>query len=314
MKLALLFPGQGSQTVGMGKALFETYSVAKAVFEEVDDALNQKLSHLMFEGPSEALTLTENAQPAIMAVSIAAQRVLEAELGFDIRTATYAAGHSLGEYSALCATRALSLAETARLLKLRGQSMQQSVPNGKGAMAAILGVDIATAEAIVAEAKGNDVLAVANDNADGQIVISGTKEAVDRAIEVAKTKGAKRSVLLQVSAPFHCPLMAPAAGIMAEALAAAKIASPVVPVIANMTAKPITSPDDIRRLLVDQVTGVVRWRETMDFLNAEGMTAAYEVGAGKVLTGLAKRACPNMKMQNLGEPADFAAALQAQAA
>lgn len=314
MKLALLFPGQGSQTVSMGKALFETYSVAKAVFEEVDSALNQHLSRLMFEGPSEELTLTENAQPAIMAVSIAAQRVLEAETGFDIRTATYAAGHSLGEYSALCATRALSLAHTARLLKLRGQSMQQSVPQGRGAMAAILGVDIKTAEAIVAEAKGSDVLAVANDNADGQIVISGTKAAVDRATEVAKTKGAKRSVLLQVSAPFHCPLMAPAAGIMAEALAAAKIASPIVPVIANITAQPVTSPDDIRRLLVDQVTGVVRWRETMDFLNAEGLTAGYEIGSSKVLTGLAKRACPNMKMLTLGEPADFMAVLQQQAA
>ncbi len=314
MKLALLFPGQGSQVVGMGKALFETYSTAKAVFEEVDEALNQPLSKLMFEGPSEELMLTENAQPAIMATSIAAMRVLEREAGFDIRTATYAAGHSLGEYSALCATRAISLAETARLLKLRGQSMQQSVPNGKGAMAAILGVDIKTAEAIVEAAKGNDVLSIANDNADGQIVISGVKEAVERAEAIAKEKGAKRFVLLQVSAPFHCPLMAPAAGVMYEALNAAKIASPIVPVIANMTAQPVTSPDDIRRLLVDQVTGVVRWRETMDFLNAEGMNAAYELGAGKVLTGLAKRPCPNMKMTAIGEPADLSTVLQAAAA
>ncbi len=314
MKLALLFPGQGSQVVGMGKALYTAHPVAKAVFEEVDSALNQHLSHLMFEGPSETLTLTENAQPAIMAVSIAAVRVLEREVGFDIRTAAYAAGHSLGEYSALCATRALSLAETARLLKLRGQAMQQSVPQGRGAMAALLGVNIAAAEAIVAEAKQGDVLTVANDNADGQIVISGAKTAVDRALDIAPSMGAKRAVLLQVSAPFHCPLMAPAAGIMAEALAAAHIAPPVVPVIANMTAAPVTAPDDIRRLLVDQVTGVVRWRETMDFLNAQAITNAYELGAGKVLSGLAKRACPGMKMLAIGEPADLAAVLQAQEA
>jgi [acyl-carrier-protein] S-malonyltransferase len=304
-KQAFLFPGQGSQSVGMGKALAEQFTVARDVFDEVDAALSQNLSALMFAGPAEELTLTENAQPAIMASSIAALRVLESETGLSVRDAAFVAGHSLGEYSALCASGALSLSETARLLRVRGQAMQQSVPAGKGAMAALIGVDYAVACQIADQASGEDVCAVANDNAPGQVVVSGEKSAVERAVEIAKTQGAKRAMMLQVSAPFHCPLMAPAAGIMDEALAAAKFSMPCVPLVANVTATAVVDPDTIRRLLVEQVTGQVRWRESMEYLAAQGVTRVLEIGTGKVLTGLIKRIAPQVEALNFGEPADL---------
>jgi [acyl-carrier-protein] S-malonyltransferase len=306
MKKALLFPGQGSQTVGMGKELAERFPVARQVFEEVDAALGSTLSAIIWNGPQETLTLTENAQPAIMATSIAALRVLEQETGFKIKEqAAFVAGHSLGEYSALCAAGALSLSDTARLLRLRGKSMQQAVPAGQGAMAALLGVDYPVASEIAKEAAADGVCAVANDNAPGQVVVSGSKAAVERAIEIAKTKGAKRAVLLDVSAPFHCPLMKPAAEAMAEALAKANIAAPCVPVVANVTAKAESDPAVIRRLLVEQVTGVVRWRESVEYLKAQGVTRAIEIGAGKVLSGLTKRIAPEIEMVNFGLPADL---------
>jgi [acyl-carrier-protein] S-malonyltransferase len=260
-KTALLFPGQGSQVVGMGKELAGQFAAAREVFEEVDSTLSQKLSIVMFDGPQDQLTLTENAQPAIMAVSIAALRVLQKETGFDVKArVAFVAGHSLGEYSALCAAGALSLADTAKLLKLRGQAMQKAVPAGQGAMAALIGAEIAGAEEVAKEAAQGEVCSVANDNAPGQVVISGSKAAIDRAVEIAKAKGIKRALLLEVSAPFHCSLMQPAAAAMKEALAAAKISAPIVPVVANVTAKAESDPETIRRLLVEQVTGVVRWR------------------------------------------------------
>lgn len=306
MKTALLFPGQGSQSVGMGKELSSQFAVARAVFDEVDEALGQKLSAILFEGPQETLTLTENAQPAIMATSIAALRVLEQERGFSVASdAAFVAGHSLGEYSALCAAGALSLADTARLLKLRGQSMQQAVPPGKGAMAALLGVDYDIASAIAKEAAGSDVCSVANDNAPGQVVISGSKEAVERALPIAKEKGAKRAVLLDVSAPFHSPLMVPAAKVMAEALAKVKWHAPSVPVVTNMTASAVTDQAKLQALLVEQVTGMVRWRESIGYLVSQGVTNAIELGAGKVLSGLNKRMAPDMVTQNVGIPADI---------
>ncbi|MGE0753636.1 MAG: ACP S-malonyltransferase [Alphaproteobacteria bacterium] len=306
MKTALLFPGQGSQAVGMGKELAAQFDVARKVFDEVDAALNQKLSALMFEGPSENLTLTENAQPAIMATSIAALRVLEQEKGFNVASdASFVAGHSLGEYSALCAAGALSLADTAKLLRLRGQSMQEAVAPGKGAMAALLGVDYDAAVEIAKEAAGNDVCAVANDNAPGQVVISGDKAAVERALPLAKDKGAKRAVLLDVSAPFHCPLMNPAADVMEKALAAVAWNSPCVPVVTNMTASAEGDPAKLQALLVEQVTGMVRWRESIAYLVAQGVTHALEIGAGKVLSGMNKRMAPDMNTQNVGVPADF---------
>lgn len=310
-KFALVFPGQGSQAVGMGKELAESFAVAREVFQEVDDALSQKLSILMFEGPADELTLTENAQPAIMAASIAALRVLEKETGFDIHTASFVAGHSLGEYSALAAARAISLADTARLLKLRGQAMQRAVPKGEGAMAALLGADLEQAAEIAKEAAQGDVCTVANDNAQGQVVISGARVAVERAAEIAKTKGIKKAVMLPVSAPFHCPLMQPAADAMRDALAKATVNAPIVPVVANVTAEAVSDPQRIRDLLVEQVCAVVRWRESVHYLKAQGIERAIELGAGKVLSGLIKRIEPDMATANVGVPADvdsFAAA------
>ena len=307
MTKAFIFPGQGSQAVGMGKELAEQFAAARAVFDEVDAALNEKLSALMFEGPKDTLTLTQNAQPAIMATSIAALRVLESECGLRIADAAYVAGHSLGEYSALCAAGALSLTDTARLLRVRGLAMQQAVPAGRGAMAALLGADIAQATAIAAEATGDGVCSVANDNAPGQVVISGTKDAVERAIELAKAQGIKRAIMLEVSAPFHCPLMAPAAGIMQDALSATAMHAPDVPVVANVTAKAETDPARIKTLLVEQVTGVVRWRESMEYLAQQGVAQVVEIGAGKVLSGLMKRIAPEVNAVSIGLPADIGA-------
>lgn len=308
MKTALIFPGQGSQTVGMGKALYDNYAVAREVFDEVDAALSEKLSAVIFNGPQEVLTLTENAQPAIMATSIAALRVLKTETGFDItKDASYVAGHSLGEYSALCAAGSISLSETARLLRVRGRAMQQAVPIGKGAMAALLGVDCEQAAAFAQEAAQGEICSVANDNANGQVVISGARAAVERAVEIAKSRGVKRAVMLDVSAPFHCDLMAPAAGVMSAALSAATINSPVVPLVANVTAGEVTDPETIRQLLVDQVTGMVRWREIQTYLGAQSVQRVIEIGAGKVLTGLAKRITPDMTTVNIGTPEDMQA-------
>lgn len=308
MKKALLFPGQGSQTVGMGKELAEQFAVARETFEEVDAALGEKLSDLIFAGPQETLTLTQNAQPAIMATSMAALRVMQKETGFDVaKQAAFVAGHSLGEYSALCAAGALTLTDTARLLRVRGMAMQQAVPAGRGAMAALLGVDYEVADAIAREAAQDEVCAVANDNAAGQVVVSGTRAAVERAIEIAKSKGAKRAIMLDVSAPFHCPLMASAAGVMEEALTAARISTPCVPVVANVTAKAEHNPEIIRRLLIEQVTGMVRWRESIEYLKAQDVTRAIEIGAGKVLSGLTKRIAPEIEMMNVGTPADLEA-------
>jgi [acyl-carrier-protein] S-malonyltransferase len=310
MSRAFVFPGQGSQAVGMGKKLADAFPAAREVFEEIDDALNQKLSKLMFEGPEDTLTLTENAQPALMAVSLAAMAVLKSEGGIELpKVAEFVAGHSLGEYSALAAAGTFSIADTARLLKTRGQAMQQAVPVGEGAMAALLGLDLEQAREVVDLAAEGDVLATANDNAPGQVVISGKREAVERAVEVAKEKGAKRAMLLQVSAPFHCPMMAPAADVMADALAAVAIEAPVVPLIANVTAAPVEDPADIRRLLVEQVTGMVRWRESCVTLREKGVDMLIEVGSGKVLSGLAKRIDRDLGAANIGTPADIEAFL-----
>lgn len=308
MKKALLFPGQGSQVVGMGKELAENFDVARAVFDEVDNALSENFSEIIFSGPQDLLTLTENAQPAIMATSIAAFRVLQSEFGFDIKKqASFVAGHSLGEYSALCAAGVLGLTETARLLRVRGISMQRCVHDGGGAMAALIGIDRVMAEEIANEAAGDEVCSVANDNAPGQVVISGTSRAIDRAIIIAKDKGAKRALLLEVSAPFHCALMAPAGGIMAAALSAAQFSNPLVPIVTNVTAKAENDPAILRELLVDQVTGVVRWRESMEYLAAQGVTRVVEVGAGKVLSGLMKRIAPAVETMNIGTVADLEA-------
>ena len=309
MTLALLFPGQGSQSVGMGAALADAFPSAREVFAEVDEALGQKLSMLMREGPEDQLTLTENAQPALMAVSLAAVRALKAEFGVDVSRAGFVAGHSLGEYSALAAAGALSVGDTARLLKLRGQAMQRAVPVGQGAMASLIGpkTDLALAEAAAAAGAEVGVCVVANDNNAGNIVISGEKAAVDRAIEKAKELGA-RAIPLNVSAPFHCPLMQPAADEMAVALADAKIVAPLVPVVANVTARPESDPEAIRRLLVEQVTGRVRWRESMEWLaGAGGVTRFAEVGSGKVLTGMAKRIAPDAESMPLNTPEDLEA-------
>ena len=309
MSLAFLFPGQGSQSVGMGAALGDAFASAREVFAEVDDALNQKLSALMREGPEDQLTLTENAQPALMAVSVAALRALKVEFGVDVTRAAYVAGHSLGEYSALCAAGALTLADTAKLLKLRGQAMQRAVPVGKGAMASLIGpkTDLALAEEAAKAGSEVGVCVVANDNNNGNVVISGDKAAVDRAIEKAKELGA-RAIPLNVSAPFHSPLMQAAAEEMAEALARAEIAAPRAPLVANVTARPVHSPDDIRRLLVEQVTGRVRWRESMEWLAGEGgVTRFAEAGSGKVLSGMAKRIAPDAEATPLNSPADLEA-------
>jgi len=318
LKTALIFPGQGSQTVGMGKALAERYPVAAAVFEEVDAALGEKLSRLIFEGPEAELTLTANAQPALMATSMAALRALEAEAGFDVaRDAAYVAGHSLGEYSALCAAGALTLADAAKLLRLRGLAMQQAVPAGEGAMAAILGLDFDKVSAITLEAARELYLTgaiceAANDNGGGQVVISGTKAAVARAMELAKAAGAKRALPLAVSAPFHCTLMTPAAEAMAKALAQTAIAAPKVPLIANVSASPLTDPAAIRESLVAQVTGTVRWRESVAYMAGQGVTRFVELGAGKVLAGLVKRIAEGASAVSIGAPADVEAFKAAQ--
>ncbi len=295
----------------MGAELAEAFPAAREVFQEVDEALGQALSRMMREGPEDELTLTENAQPALMAVSLAAVRVLEAEGGKPLsEMGAFVAGHSLGEYSALCAARALPLADTARLLKLRGQAMQKAVPVGEGAMAAILGLDLETAEAVAAEAAEGEICTAANDNAPGQVVISGSKAAVERAVELAKQKGAKRAMLLAVSAPFHCDLMAPAADAMGKALAETDILPPALPLIANVTAEPVTDPATIRKLLVEQVCGRVRWRESVLAMKGEGVDTLVEVGAGKVLSGLARRIDRDLTGVAINGPADIEAFLK----
>ncbi|MGE3150194.1 MAG: ACP S-malonyltransferase [Pseudorhodoplanes sp.] len=308
MATAFIFPGQGSQSVGMGKALADAFAPSRAVFDEVDDALGQKLTQIMWEGPAETLTLTENAQPALMAVSLAAMRALEAEAGLSLsRDASCVAGHSLGEYSALCAAGAFSIADTARLLRIRGRAMQQAVPVGAGAMAALLGMEFDAAAAVAAEAAQGEVCQAANDNGGGQVVVSGSKAAVERAVEIAKARGAKRAMLLPVSAPFHCALMQPAADAMAQALSKVAVAKPVVPVVANVLAKPISDPAEIVRALVAQVTGTVRWRECVATMAQAGVTTFYEVGSGKVLTGLIKRIADGASGVAIGTPDDVAA-------
>lgn len=308
MAVAFVFPGQGSQTVGMGKAMAANFPAAAKVFADVDDALGAKLSTIMFEGPADTLTLTENAQPALMAVSLATIRVLEAETGLDLkRDAQFVAGHSLGEYSALAAAGALTIADTARLLRTRGQAMQKAVPVGVGAMAALIGLEFDAAAAVASEASQGQVCQAANDNGGGQVVVSGDKAAVERAVEIAKTKGAKRAMILPVSAPFHCALMQPAADVMAKALGQVTIKSPVVPVVANVLAKPIQEPSAIVAALVAQVTGTVRWRESVAFMADAGVETFYEVGAGKVLSGLIKRIADGASTSAIGTPDDVAA-------
>jgi len=311
MSIAFTFPGQGSQAVGMGKELADAYPEARAVFDEVDDALGEKLSATMFEGPEETLTLTANAQPALMAVSIAVMRVLEAK-GLDLASkVSYVAGHSLGEYSALCAAGTFSLADTARLLRIRGNAMQAAVPVGEGAMAAIIGLEHADVDAICAQASASGSCQIANDNGGGQLVISGARAAVEQAAALATEKGAKRAIMLPVSAPFHSALMAPAADAMREALAKVGKNSPVVPVIANVLAAPVSDANEIADLLVRQVTGQVRWRETVEWFGANGVTTLYEIGTGKVLTGLARRIDKNVTGIAVNSPADIDAALAA---
>jgi [acyl-carrier-protein] S-malonyltransferase len=313
MKTALVFPGQGSQAVGMGKALADEFPIAREVFDRIDAALSQSLSRLMFEGPEAELTLTANAQPALMAMSIAALRVLETEKDFDAaRQAAYVAGHSLGEYSALCAAESISLEDAARLLRLRGEAMQKAVPVGEGAMAAILGLEFRAVVKIATQAASDLYLTgaicqVANDNGGGQVVVSGTIAAVERAMELAKLAGAKRALLLPVSAPFHSALMQPAAGAMEEALKAVTIRPPKPPLVGNVEAKAVTNPEAIRSGLVAQVTATVRWRESVAYMSAHGVTRFIELGAGKVLTGLIKRIAEGVTTVNIGDPADIAA-------
>jgi [acyl-carrier-protein] S-malonyltransferase len=307
MTAAFVFPGQGSQAVGMGRALAESFAPARAVFEEVDAALGEKLSDKIWNGPADILTLTENTQPALMAVSLAALYVLEQEAGVDVkRDAAFVAGHSLGEYSALAAARALSIADAARLLRIRGRAMQKAVPVGVGAMAALIGLDLGEARAIAAEASTAGVCAAANDNGGGQVVLSGDKTAVERAVDVAKARGVKRAMLLPVSAPFHCPLMQPAADVMAEALSKVSVSPPLVPVVANVLARPIREPADIVRCLVEQVTGTVRWQESILFMAQAGVTSFYEIGAGRVLSGLIKRIADGASASAIGAPEDVA--------
>jgi len=306
---AFVFPGQGAQVIGMGRDLADSYAGARAVFQEVDDALGENLSGLIWDGDIAELTLTRNAQPALMATSIAALRALEAE-GIDIEAASFVAGHSLGEYSALAAAGALSLSDTARLLRQRGEAMQSAVPVGEGAMAAILGLDIATVNEVAAEAAQGDVCAAANDNDPSQVVVSGQRAAVERAIEIAKERGAKRGLMLPVSAPFHCTLMAPAAEVMAEALAGVTIRAPRVPLVANVRAEAVTDPDTIRALLVEQVTGSVRWRESVAYMAGQGVNEMWEVGAGKALSGMVRRIAKEVATRAVGTPADVAAAAE----
>src|SRR5262245_29725963 len=311
MAVALVFPGQGSQAVGMGADLAKAHAAARNVFEEIDAALGQKLSQVMFEGPIDTLTLTENAQPALLAVSMAVLRVLE-ERGFHLADgAKFVAGHSLGEYSALCAAGALSVADGARLLRIRGRAMQAAVPVGQGAMAALLGVGKDVAEKLAAAAAQGEVCQLANDNEPTQAVISGAKTAIDRAAQLAKAHGVRRFVPLNVSAPFHCALMQPAADAMAEALAKVEIKAPAVPVVANVLAAPISDPAEIRQRLVEQVTGTVRWRECVTRMAADGVADIYEIGSGKVLAGLAKRIVPTLNAVSVGTPQDIDAALPA---
>ncbi|MEM6617081.1 MAG: ACP S-malonyltransferase [Pseudomonadota bacterium] len=306
MALSLIFPGQGSQAVGMGRSLSDAFPSAKTVFEEVDEALGENLTRVMWDGPIETLTLTKNAQPALMACSLGAMRVLESEVGFSLEDACRSvAGHSLGEYSALAAAGSLSIADTARLLRIRGEAMQAAVPVGQGAMAAILGLDIEAIESIAAEAAGDEICAAANDNAPGQVVVSGNAAAIDRAIALAKEQGAKRALPLPVSAPFHCALMAPAADVMAEALANVSIKPPLVPLFSNVKAGPISDPEEIRTKLVEQVTGAVRWRESIQAMFADGTTTFLEVGTGKVLSGLVKRIDRAATVLNFGEATDL---------
>ncbi len=315
MTAAFIFPGQGSQAVGMGKALAEAFPAARAVFEEVDAALGEKLTAIIWEGPGETLQLTENAQPALMAVSLATMRVLESEAGFSVaKHAAFVAGHSLGEYSALAAAGSLSVSDTARLLRVRGIAMQKAVPVGVGAMAALLGLDYDTAVAVADEAAQGEVCQAANDNGGGQVVVSGDKAAVERAVEIAKTRGAKRAMLLPVSAPFHCRLMQPAANAMAEALAGVTIKLPAVPVVSNVLAAPISEPDEIRRRLIEQVTGTVRWRESVAYMAEHGVTRFFEIGSGKVLSGLVKRIADGAVGVSVGGPNDIVAAKDALAA
>ena len=308
MTVAFVFPGQGSQTVGMGKALAANFAAARQVFDEVDAALDSKLSTIVFEGPSETLTLTENAQPALMAVSLATLRVMETEAGLSLEhDAQFVAGHSLGEYSALAAAGAFTVADTARLLRTRGQAMQKAVPVGSGAMAALIGLEFDAASAVAAEAAQGEVCQAANDNGAGQVVVSGSKAAVERAVNIAKDKGAKRAMLLPVSAPFHCALMHPAADVMAEALTKVSVKQPAVPLVANVLAKAIRTPDEIIRGLIEQVTGTVRWRESVLYMAKAGVTNFYEVGAGKVLSGLIKRLAGDAMVTAVGSPDDVAA-------
>jgi [acyl-carrier-protein] S-malonyltransferase len=307
MTVAFVFPGQGSQTVGMGKALADVFAPARRVFEEVDAALGERLSDIIWNGPAETLTLTENAQPALMAVSLATTRVLEAEAGIDLkRDVAFVAGHSLGEYSALAAAQSFSITDAARLLRVRGRAMQKAVPVGIGAMAALIGLELGDVKVIAAEAAGAGVCAAANDNGGGQVVLSGEKTAVERAVEVAKVRGAKRAMMLPVSAPFHCSLMQPAADAMAEALSAVVVKPPLIPLVANVLARPISEPAGIVRCLVEQVTGTVRWRESVLFMAQAGVTSFHEIGAGRVLAGLIKRIAEGASVSSIGTPEDIA--------
>ncbi len=303
MNRAFLFPGQGAQTIGMGQALAQAYPGAKAIFDEVDDALGEKLSTLIWEGEQDQLTLTHNAQPALMATSLAAMRALEAE-GVSLAAASFVAGHSLGEYSALAAAGALSIADTARLLRTRGEAMQRAVPVGEGAMAAILGLDLDTVRDVASAAAMGEVCQAANDNDPGQVVVSGAADAVARAVDIAKERGAKRAMLLPVSAPFHCALMEPAAAVMAEALSHVEINRPAIPVIANVLAEAVSDPATIRSLLVEQVTGAVRWRESVQFMGDHGVSETYEIGAGKALSGMVRRINRDIAVNAVGTPDD----------
>ena len=307
MTVAFVFPGQGSQTVGMGRPLADAFEPARRVFAEVDEALGEPLSETIWNGPADKLTLTENAQPALMAVSLAVMRVLEAEAGLDLgRDAAFVAGHSLGEYSALAAAGAFSIADAAKLLRIRGRAMQKAVPVGAGAMAALVGVEFAAAEAVAAEAAAAGVCAAANDNGGGQVVLSGDKAAVEQAVDIAKARGVRRAMMLPVSAPFHCALMRPAADAMAKALAQITVNQPRVPLVANVLARQISDPADIVRSLVDQVTGTVRWRESVLFMAQQGVTTFYEIGAGRVLSGLIKRIAETAEASPIGAPDDVA--------